>query len=180
MTRLLIFSSAVETTIPPQTSGPAARGLSPLGPTLPASSWLHNQCVSMSMTSPVRFRSICGSQVDGAHADPIPHSRDAQRPEFAVGLRYKHASDRLRSVRLLPERKRQFSQPPLDPLRFDVRKVLAVHARCTLVRAALGIGVRQNIFAADLVVQGVEAIIGFRLRFCVQRHPQLLNTFRSY
>jgi hypothetical protein len=27
-------------------------------------------------------------------ADPIPHGRDAQRPEFAVGLRYEHASDR--------------------------------------------------------------------------------------
>jgi hypothetical protein len=48
----------------------------------------------------------------------------AQRPEFAVGLRYEHASDRLRSVCLLPERKRQFGQPPLHPIRFDVRKVL--------------------------------------------------------
>src|SRR6516225_3840533 len=27
------------------------------------------------------------------HADPIPHARDAQRSEFAVGLRYKHSSD---------------------------------------------------------------------------------------
>jgi hypothetical protein len=27
------------------------------------------------------------------HADPIPHGRDAQRPEFAVGLRYEHSSD---------------------------------------------------------------------------------------
>src|SRR5258708_25703293 len=43
----------------------------------------------------------------------------------------------------------------------------------------LAIGMRQDVFAADLVVQGVEAITGFRLRFCVQRHPQLLNTFRS-
>src|ERR1700756_5394184 len=30
---------------------------------------------------------------------------------------------------LLSERKRQFSQPPLDPIRFDVSEVLAVHAR---------------------------------------------------
>ena len=40
----------------------------------------------------------------------------------------------------LPERKRQFGQPPLDPIRFDARKVLPVHPRCALVRAALGIG----------------------------------------
>src|ERR1700674_5768884 len=41
-----------------------------------------------------------------------------------------------------------------------------------LVGAALGIGVRQDVVTADLVVQGVEAITGFRLRFCVQRHLQ--------
>jgi hypothetical protein len=29
---------------------------------------------------------------------------------------------------LLPERKRRFSQPPLDPVRFNVRKILAVDA----------------------------------------------------
>src|SRR5580704_17315760 len=32
------------------------------------------------------------------HADPIPHARDAQRPEVAVGLRYIHSSDWLRPV----------------------------------------------------------------------------------
>jgi hypothetical protein len=77
---------------------------------------------------------------------------------------------------LLPERKRQFGQPPLDPIRLDARKVLAVNARCALVGTALGVGMSQNILAADLVV---EAITGFCLRFRVQRHLQLLNTFRS-
>src|ERR1700694_4360436 len=48
------------------------------------------------------------------HADPIPHSRDAQRPELAVGLRDEHSSDKIRLVALLPERKRQFAKPPLD------------------------------------------------------------------
>ena len=71
------------------------------------------------------------------------------------------------SVCLLPERKRQFGQPPLDPIRLDVRKVLAVNARCALVRAALGIGMRQNVVAVDLVVQGVEAIAGRCLSFRV-------------
>src|ERR1700737_5479463 len=101
------------------------------------------------------------------HGDPIPHARDAQRPEFAVGLRYKHSSDWLWPVSLLPERKRQFSQPPLDPIGLDLRKILAVDSRRAPVGAALGIGMRQNVVAADLVVQGVEAIAGFRLRFRV-------------
>src|SRR6201998_1315067 len=95
------------------------------------------------------------------HADPIPHARDAQRPEFAVGLRYIHSSDWLWPVSLLPERKRQFSQPSLDPVCLDLRKILAVDPRRALIRAALGIGMRQNILTADLVVQSLEAIIGF-------------------
>src|SRR6516162_1426544 len=98
---------------------------------------------------------------------PIPHTRDAQRSEFAVGLRYKHSSDWLWPVSLLPERKRQFRQPALDTIRLDVRKILAVDPRRALIRAALGIGMRQNVVAADLVIQGVEAIASLRLRFRV-------------
>src|SRR5215471_12204713 len=47
------------------------------------------------------------------HADPIPQGRDAQWPEFAIGLRYVHSSDGVRSISLLPERKRQFAKPTL-------------------------------------------------------------------
>jgi hypothetical protein len=82
-------------------------------------------------------------------------------------------------VGLLPERKRQFTEPPLDPIRLDIRKILAVHTRRALVGAALGIGMRQNIFTADLVAEGVETIAGFSLRFGMQRRLQLLNTSRS-
>src|SRR5271168_2663642 len=42
-----------------------------------------------------------------------------------------------------------------------------------------GLGVRQNIFAADFVVEGVEPIAGFCLRFRVQRRLQFLNAVRS-
>jgi len=70
------------------------------------------------------------------HADPITQGRDAQRPEFAIGLRYVYSSDGIRSVSLLPERKRQFVKPSLHPILFDVREVLAVHPRCALVGAA--------------------------------------------
>ena len=127
----------------------------------------------------VGFKDRFQNQRCRRHADPIPHARDPQRPEFAVGFRYEHSSDRLWPVSLLPERKRQFSQPSLDPIRLDVRKILAVNTGCALVGAALGIGMRQNVFAADLVVEGVEPIAGFCLRFRVQRHLQFLNAIRS-
>ncbi len=87
--------------------------------------------------------------------------------EFAVGFRDVHSSDRVRSVALLPERKRQFAKPPLQPMRLDVRKILTVHTRRALVGAALGIGMPQDVIAADLIIRGVEAIAGLCLRFRV-------------
>ena len=82
-------------------------------------------------------------------------------------------------ISFLPERKRQFAEPSLHPIRLDVRELLSIHTRCALVGAALGIGMGQDVLAADLVVQGVEAIAGFCLRFRVQRLLQFLNTLRS-
>ena len=99
------------------------------------------------------------------------HTR-SRRVEMPSGrslpwLRDKHSPDRIRSVAFLFERKRQFVQPSLHPIRFDIGEILTIHPRCALVGAALGIGMRQNVFTINLVVQGVEAIAGFRLRFRV-------------
>lgn len=41
--------------------------------------------------------------------------------------------DWIRLVGLLPERKRQFAEPLLQSIRFDVREVLPISARCALV-----------------------------------------------
>ena len=50
----------------------------------------------------------------------------------------------------LPERRRQFAEPPLHAVRLDIREVLTVCARCALVGAALGPGVGQDVVTADL------------------------------
>src|SRR5450755_465147 len=118
------------------------------------------------------------------HAYSVAQGRNAQRPELGalrrrVGLRYEHSSDRIRSIVLIPERKRQFTEPPLHPIRLDIRELLPVHTRRALIGAALRISMSQHIVTADLVVQSVEAIARLCLRFRVQRHLQLLNTFRS-
>jgi hypothetical protein len=68
---------------------------------------------------------------------------------------------------LLPERKHQFTEPPFHPVRLDIRRLLTVHTRCALVRATLRVGMRQNVVAADLVVQGVETESRLCLRFRV-------------
>ena len=109
-------------------------------------------------------------------------SRTVEMPNglsLPLATGHEHSSDRVRSVNLLPERKRQFAKPPLHPIRLDVRELLTVHTRCALVGATPGIGMGQDVLTADLVVQGVEATAGFCLRFRVQRHLQFLNTLRS-
>src|SRR5215469_6610460 len=107
--------------------------------------------VGLDFRRKIGFKDRFQHQQRCCHADPIPHARAAQRAEFAVGLRYIHSSDWLWPISLLLERKRQFSQPPLDPVCLDVRKILAIDTRRPLVGTALGIGMRQNVVAADLM-----------------------------
>src|SRR4029077_14742978 len=70
-----------------------------------------------------------------------------------------------------PQSGRNSTYPPVQ-----ISGAGSIHTRCALVGATLGIGVGQDVLAADLVVQGVETIAGFCLRFRVQRHLQFLNT----
>ena len=101
------------------------------------------------------------------HADTISQGRNPQRSKLAIGFRYPHSSDRLRLVALFSECKSQFAEPSLHPIRVDILKILCINTRCALIRTALGVSVRQNIFSVYLVVQGVETIADFCLRFRV-------------
>jgi hypothetical protein len=49
----------------------------------------------------------------------------------------------------------------------DIREIPPVDTRCALVGTALSIGTAQDDLAADPVIQGVEAIPSFCLRFGV-------------
>jgi len=53
------------------------------------------------------------------------------------------------------------------------------HTRRTLVGATAGVGVFHNVSTIHLVVQGVEAKVGFILRFGMQRRLQLLDILWS-
>jgi phosphoenolpyruvate-protein kinase (PTS system EI component) len=63
--------------------------------------------------------------------------------------------------------KRQFAEPPLHPVRFDLREILLIHARRAGVGTTLRPGIGQDVFSVNLVVQGVETIPRFCLRFRV-------------
>jgi hypothetical protein len=102
----------------------------------------------------------------------VADARDAQRALAAVALRDPHAQEGLGPVfaglELLP----QPFQPPLPSRGLDGRERLAVHAGCTAVAAACAVSFRQDIRAADLVPQGVEAEGWFSLSFRLQRGLQ--------
>src|SRR5262245_54870332 len=107
--------------------------------------------------------------------DTILDRWNPQRSLLAVCFRNVHPTDGLRTIRLLSEFLRHFTQPLLHTVRFDVRERLAVHARRAVVDATTPIGVLQHIRAIHLVVQQVEAVHGRALRFGMQRLLQLPN-----
>src|SRR6202043_1533287 len=82
----------------------------------------------------------------------------------------------LRSIRSSFQLLRQFVQPLLRPVLFDVLERLAVYSCCSAIRFATFIGECHHVFSVHLVVQSIEAEIGRSLRFVVQRRLQLLNT----
>src|SRR5258708_6399291 len=82
----------------------------------------------------------------------------------------------LRSIRSTFQLLRQFVQPLLHPILFDVLEGLAIYSCCSAIGFATFIGECQNVFSVHLVVQDIEAKVGRSLRFVVQRRLQLLTT----
>src|SRR5258705_3269281 len=87
------------------------------------------RAVSVLLRWKVSFEDRFEHQHRCCHAHPISQGRDAQWPQLAIGLRDKHSSDRVWPVSLLPERKRQFTEPLLHPVRFDLCEILAIDTR---------------------------------------------------
>src|ERR1019366_7236871 len=113
----------------------------------------------------VPARSLVGRPDIGTHPWPgCSENRLCRTAEFTVGFRDKHSSDWTRLVGLLLERKSQFTEPSLDPVVLDIRKVLTIHAQCALLgdsdtanrnwsRSA------SNTFAASLAGNGNPAFM---------------------
>src|SRR6202521_2123465 len=107
----------------------------------------------------------------------VAHRRDAQRPLTSARLRDVDPANRLRSIPLLSELSRQFAQPCFPALRLDVREPLAVHPRRSAVGGTDAVGVVQDVFSVQLVVEQIEAVARRFLRFGVQRRLQLPDFF---
>ena len=114
-----------------------------------------------------RFEHEHGRRLHHAVSD----RRYAQRSLFAVRLRDPYPPHRTGLVRLALEFLHQFPQPTPGPIRLDVLKRLVVHSRCPLVGTAALVGQFQHVRAVQLVVQCIEAVARFSLRFGMQCRP---------
>ena len=132
--------------------------------------------VGRTATGPVAIGSIVEIRLEdrfqhelgGGLNHPIPYRRDAQRPFTAPWLRDHHPPHRRGPVRLQDEFLTQARQPCVHALRFDLRERHPVHPGRTRIGAGEPIGVGQNVLAADLVVEQVEAECRLRLRLTIK------------
>ena len=80
------------------------------------------------------------------------------------GLRDHYPPHRTGPVRLRNQFLAQARQPRLQALLLDLRESHPVHARRARIGAGKPVGVSKNVFAANLVVEQIEAEVGLRLR----------------
>src|SRR5665213_1215812 len=95
-------------------------------------------------------------------------------------LRYVDSSGRLRLVRLFLQLLRQFPEPSVQPIRFNVFEPFLVNPRRAAIGFAAVMGVPENVLSMHFVVQRIESKARVPLRFGMERRLQLLNTRRSY
>ena len=126
----------------------------------------------------IRLEDRLQHQLGGGLHHPVPDRRDAERPLAATGLRDHHPSHRRWPVRLHDEVLPDPGEPLLQPCRFDHREGDPVHARRALVGARQLVGVAQDVLAADLVVEQVEAERRLLLRLEIELPLKLPDTFR--
>src|SRR5690606_1320052 len=98
----------------------------------------------------------------------------------AVGLLDPDSSYRIRAIARFAQLLRQFPQPALSAVLLDLFKALASDSRRSAARVAVAVGAVQDVVSVDRVVEQVDPVLRFFLRFRVERPLQLPNLFRSF
>src|SRR5262245_8061726 len=94
-----------------------------------------------------------------------------------------HPPHRVGLVRLRDQFLTQARQPCLQALLLDLSEAHPVHTRSARVVASQPVGVAQDVFPADLVVEHIEAEGGLRLRLAIElplKAPDLLRCCQAH
>src|SRR5580704_4521513 len=111
-----------------------------------------------------------------------PH-RNAERSLASIRFRYHYPPHRVRPVRLRDQFLAQARQPPIQASRLDRGKGHSVRAWRTRIGAGQRIGVTEDVFAVNLVVEQVEAEGRLRLRLAIElslKDPDLLRCCEAH
>ncbi len=92
-------------------------------------------------------------KLDGTLNHPVPYRRDTERPRAATGLGDQHSPNRLWAIGLATKLIPDPGQPILQPCRLDHREAHPIHPRRTLVGTRQTVGMVQDVFTPDLVVE---------------------------
>src|ERR1700751_4956834 len=114
---------------------------------------------------------------------PIADRRNAERSLASIRFRYHHSPHRIRPVPLRDQFLAQARQPTLQTRRLDRGKGHSVRAWRTRIGAGHRIGVTEDVFAVNLVVEQVEAEGRLRLRLAIElslKDPDLFRCCQAH
>jgi hypothetical protein len=127
-----------------------------------------------------RFQHELGGSLNHA----IPDGWNAERTlASAIRFRDHHPPHRIGPVRLRDQVLAQACQPCFEALLFDLREAHPVHTRSPRIGAGQLIGVAQDVLAANLVVEHIEAEGRLRLRLAIElplKAPDLLRCCEAH
>ncbi|APG15386.1 hypothetical protein BKD09_44600 [Bradyrhizobium japonicum] len=126
------------------------------------------RAISISSVLKIRLEDRFQHDLCSSLDDPVPDCWDTERTFAAAGLRDHHPPHRIGPIGLRDEFIAQASQPCFESRRVDLFESYSVHSRRTRVGAGQLVGMAQNVLAADLVVQHVEAEGRLRLRLTIK------------
>jgi hypothetical protein len=90
---------------------------------------------------------------------------DPQGSLFAVGFGNPYPTHRRGTIRFVLQLLLEFAKPSVQSVLLDVLERLAVYSCRSLIGETAFVGVRQNVRAIHLVVQGIKPVAGRSLRF---------------
>src|ERR1019366_741812 len=135
----------------------------------------------------VRFENRLQHQLGRSLYHPVPYGRYPERPLAASGLRDHHPSHRTqrvpRLIRLMAQFLPDAGQPLPQTPQFDFREALSIHPWRSLVGARPFVGMAQNVFPVNLVVEHVEAVSRLVLRLAIQldlKFPDLARCCQTH
>src|SRR5215470_11348980 len=139
--------------------------------------------IAISTVFKVRLEDRFQHQLGGGLNRPVPNRWDAERALAAPRLRDHHPPYWSRPIRLLGQFLPQACEPRLYARLLDRRKGQPVHARSPRIGAGQIIGMAQDVFPTNLVVEQIETVLRLCLSLAIKlplKDPDLFRCCQAH